>query len=341
MPPATALPLTAKDLASDQEVRWCPGCGDFSVLAVLKQVAASLGALREQLVFISGVGCSSRLPYYLNTYGFQTLHGRAPTVATGLKLIRPELSVWVVTGDGDGLSIGGNHLIHALRRNVDVKILLFNNEVMGLTKGQYSPTSRAGTRTRANPCGSVDEPLRPLTLAVAAEATFVARTIDVDVNHLTETLRRAAAHRGSAFVEIYQNCKVFNDGVFEYATDRGVKADNLVYLEHGRPLVFGQDRTRGIRLRGLRPEAVSLANGAAASAADLLVHDEADPDTTLAHLLSRMIYPKLPECVGVLRCVRRPTYEELIDGQIDEAVREQGAGELEELFAGEDAWVVE
>ncbi len=341
MPPATALPLTAKDLASDQEVRWCPGCGDFSVLAVLKQVAASLGAPREQLVFISGVGCSSRLPHYLNTYGFQTLHGRAPTVATGLKLIRPELSVWVVTGDGDGLSIGGNHLIHALRRNVDVKILLFNNEVMGLTKGQYSPTSRAGTRTRANPCGSVDEPLRPLTLAVAAEATFVARTIDVDVNHLTETLRRAAAHRGSAFVEIYQNCKVFNDGVFEYATDRGVKADNLVYLEHGRPLVFGQDRTRGIRLRGLRPEAVSLANGAAASAADLLVHDEADPDTTLAHLLSRMIYPELPECVGVLRCVRRPTYEELIDGQIAEAVREQGAGELEELFAGEDAWVVE
>ena len=264
MASATPLPLTAKDLASDQEVRWCPGCGDFSVLAVMKQVLASLGVPRERFVFVSGVGCSSRLPYYLNTYGFQTLHGRAPTVATGLKLIRPELSVWVVTGDGDGLSIGGNHLIHALRRNVDLKILLFNNEVLGLTQGQYSPTSRAGTRTRANPQGSIDEPLRPLTLAVAAGATFVARTIDVDVTHLTETLRRAAAHKGSAFVEIYQNCKVFNDGVFEYATEKGVKADNLVYLEHGKPLVFGQDQNRGIRLRGLHPEAVTLTNGTTA-----------------------------------------------------------------------------
>jgi 2-oxoglutarate ferredoxin oxidoreductase subunit beta len=339
MASATALPLTAKDLASDQEVRWCPGCGDFSVLAVMKQVLASLGVPREQLVFVSGVGCSSRMPYYLNTYGFQTLHGRAPTVATGLKLSRPELSVWVVTGDGDGLSIGGNHLIHALRRNIDLKILLFNNEVLGLTRGQYSPTSRVGTRTRANPQGSIDEPLRALTMAVAAGATFVARTIDVDVTHLTETLRRAAAHKGSAFVEIYQNCKVFNDGVFEYATEKGVKADNLVYLEHGKPLVFGQDQNRGIRLRGLHPEAVTLTNGT--TLADLLVHDERDPDTTLAHLLSRMVYPTLPECVGVLRCVERPTYGDLLDAQIDEAVRSEGAGQLDELFAGDDAWVIE
>jgi 2-oxoglutarate ferredoxin oxidoreductase subunit beta len=338
MASVAALPLTAKDLASDQEVRWCPGCGDFSVLAVMKQVLASLGVPRERLVFVSGVGCSSRMPYYLNTYGFQTLHGRAPTVATGLKLIRPELSVWVVTGDGDGLSIGGNHLIHALRRNIDLKILLFNNEVLGLTRGQYSPTSRVGTRTRANPQGSIDEPLRALTLAVAAEATFVARTIDVDVEHLTETLRRAAAHKGSAFVEIYQNCKVFNNGVFEYATEKGVKADNLVYLEHGKPLVFGQDQNRGIRLRGLHPEAVTLTNDT--SHADLLVHDERDPDTTLAHLLSRMVYPNLPECVGVLRCVERPTYSDLLDGQIEEAVRSEGPGQLEELFTGDDAWVV-
>jgi len=335
---ATALPLTAKDLASDQEVRWCPGCGDFSVLAVMKQVLASLGVPRERLVFVSGVGCSSRMPYYLNTYGFQTLHGRAPTVATGLKLTRPELSVWVVTGDGDGLSIGGNHLIHALRRNIDLKILLFNNEVLGLTRGQYSPTSRIGTRTLANPQGSIDEPLRALTLAVAAEATFVARTIDVDVTHLTETLRRAAAHKGSAFVEIYQNCKVFNDGVFDYATEKSVKADNLVYLEHGKPLVFGQDHNRGIRLRGLHPEAVTLTNGT--THADLLIHDERDPDTTLAHLLSRMVYPKLPECVGVLRCVERPTYGDLLDAQIEEAIRAEGAGQLDELFAGDDAWDV-
>jgi 2-oxoglutarate/2-oxoacid ferredoxin oxidoreductase subunit beta len=320
-------------------VRWCPGCGDFSVLAVMKQVLASLGLPRERLVFVSGVGCSSRMPYYLNTYGFQTLHGRAPTVATGLKLTRPELSVWVVTGDGDGLSIGANHLIHALRRNIDLKILLFNNEVLGLTRGQYSPTSRVGTRTRANPQGSIEEPLRALTLAVATGATFVARTIDVDVAHLTETLRRAAARRGSAFVEIYQNCKVFNDGVFEYATEKGVKADNLVYLEHGKPLVFGQDQNRGIRLRGLHAEAVSLSNGA--SHADLLVHDERDSDTTLAHLLSRMVYPNLPECVGVLRCVERPTYGDLLDGQIEEAVRSEGAGQLDELFSGDDSWFVE
>jgi 2-oxoglutarate ferredoxin oxidoreductase subunit beta len=337
MASVASLPLTVKDLASDQEVRWCPGCGDFSVLAVMKQVLASLGVPRERLVFVSGVGCSSRMPYYLNTYGFQTLHGRAPTVATGLKLTRPELSVWVVTGDGDGLSIGGNHLIHALRRNIDLKILLFNNEVLGLTRGQYSPTSRVGTRTRANPQGSIDEPLRALTLAVAAEATFVARTIDVDVEHLTETLRRAAAHKGSAFVEIYQNCKVFNDGVFEYATEKGVKADNLVYLEHGKPLVFGRDQNRGIRLRGLHPEAVTLTNDT--SHADLLVHDERDLDTTLAHLLSRMVYPNLPECVGVLRCVERPTYGDLLDGQIEEAIRSEGAGHLEELFTGDDAWV--
>jgi 2-oxoglutarate ferredoxin oxidoreductase subunit beta len=336
----TPLPnLTPKDLTSDQEVRWCPGCGDYSILAQLKKALASLGVPREKLVFVSGIGCSSRLPYYLNVYGFHTIHGRAPTIATGLKLIRPDLSVWVVTGDGDGLSVGGNHLLHALRRNVDVKILLFNNEVFGLTKGQYSPTSRVGTRTRSSPQGSVDEPLRPLTVALAAEATFAARTLDVDVDHLTETLRRAAAHRGSAFVEIYQNCKIFNDGVFEYATDRGARADNLVYLEHGRPLVFGRDRNQGIRLRGLRPEVVPLYNGA--EEADVLVHNEHADDTTPAHLLSRMAYPDFPEAVGVLRRVERPTHGELVDAQIVEAVQLDGPGDLAELFAGDDSWLVE
>ncbi|HTU88828.1 MAG TPA: 2-oxoacid:ferredoxin oxidoreductase subunit beta, partial [Gemmataceae bacterium] len=233
--------LTAKDLASDQEVRWCPGCGDYSILAQMKKALAGLGIPREKFVFISGIGCSSRFPYYMNTYGFHTIHGRAPAIATGLKLARPDLSVWVITGDGDGLSIGGNHLIHAIRRNMDLKIILFNNEIYGLTKGQYSPTSRIGTRTKSSPLGSIDTPLRPLSLALGADATFVARTLDVDIHHLTETLKRAAAHKGTAFVEVYQNCKIFNDGVFEYTTDKSVKADNVLHLQHGRPLVFGKD----------------------------------------------------------------------------------------------------
>jgi 2-oxoglutarate ferredoxin oxidoreductase subunit beta len=338
---STATPLntlTAKDLASDQEVRWCPGCGDFSILAQMKKALASLGIPREKMVFVSGIGCSSRFPYYLNTYGFHTIHGRAPTIATGLKLCRPDLSVWVITGDGDGLSIGGNHLIHAIRRNVDLKILLFNNEIYGLTKGQYSPTSRAGTRTRSSPQGSFDNPLRPLSLAIGAEATFVARTIDIDINHLTETLRRAAAHRGTAFVEIYQNCKIFNDGVFEYATDKSDKADNVLYLEHGRPLIFGKDSNKGVRLKGLDPEVVDLGNGVRTE--QLLVHDEhAEP--SLAYLLSRMVFPDFPECMGVFRCVRRATYGELMDGQIEAAVKSQGPGRLEDLFAGDDTWVVE
>src|SRR4029077_20974252 len=236
----TPLPtLTPKDLTSDQQVRWCPGCGDYSILAQMKKALAGLGFPREENVFVSGIGCSSRFPYYMNTYGFHTIHGRAPTFATGLKVARPDLQVWVITGDGDGLSIGGNHLIHAIRRNVDLKIILFNNEIYGLTKGQYSPTSRIGTRTKSSPLGSLDNPLRPLSIAIGAEATFVARTIDVDINHLSATLQRAAAHRGTAFIEIYQNCKIFNDGVFEYATDKSIKSEHVLYLEHGRPLLYG------------------------------------------------------------------------------------------------------
>src|SRR5438270_6894663 len=250
---AATTPLTTlkpADLASDQEVRWCPGCGDYSILAQMKKALAPLGVAREKMVFISGIGCSSRFPYYMNTYGIHSIHGRAPTLATGLKAARPDLTVWVITGDGDGLSIGGNHLIHCIRRNVDLKILLFNNEIYGLTKGQYSPTSRTGTRTKSSPQGSIDNPLRPLSIAIGAEATFVARTLDTDIHHLTEVLRRASAHKGTAFVEIYQNCKIFNDGVFEYATDKTVNDDNRLYVEHRKPLIFAKDRHKGLRLRG-------------------------------------------------------------------------------------------
>src|SRR5919204_248839 len=330
---STATPLstlTAKDLASDQEVRWCPGCGDYSILAQMKKALAPLGMPREKMVFISGIGCSSRFPYYMNTYGFHSIHGRAPAFATGLKAFRPDLQVGVIPGDGDGLSIGGNHLIHAIRRNVDFKIILFNNEIYGLTKGQYSPTSRTGTRTKSSPLGSIDNPLRPLSLAIGAEATFVARTIDVDINHLTETLRRAAAHKGTAFVEIYQNCKIFNDMVFEYATDKTIKADNTLYLEHGKPLVFGKDRNKGIRLHGLDPEVVSLTSGITAD--DLLIHDEKAEEPSLAYLLSRMVYPRFPECIGVFRCAQRPCYDDLVNKQVEDVIRSKGRGKLEELL---------
>jgi 2-oxoglutarate ferredoxin oxidoreductase subunit beta len=336
----TALPtLTPKDLASDQEVRWCPGCGDYSILAQMKKALAPLGIPREQFVFISGIGCASRFPYYMNTFGFHTIHGRAPTLATGLKLARPDLSVWVITGDGDGLSIGGNHLIHAIRRNIDVKIILFNNEIYGLTKGQYSPTSRIGTRTKSSPLGSIDAPLRPLSLALGADATFVARTVDTDIHHLTETLKRAAAHRGTAFVEVYQNCKIFNDGVFEYATDKSIKADNVLSLQHGRPLVFGKDQNKGIRLHGLNPEVVDLGNGIAKD--DLLVHDEKADEPSLAYLLSRMVYPEFPECIGVFRCVERPTYDNVLNKQINDVCFEDNGAKLEDLFASDETWVVE
>jgi 2-oxoglutarate ferredoxin oxidoreductase subunit beta len=332
--------LTAKDLASDQEVRWCPGCGDYSILAQMKKALAPVGIPREKMVFISGIGCSSRFPYYMNTYGFHSIHGRAPTLATGLKACRPDLTVWVITGDGDGLSIGGNHLVHAIRRNVDIKIVLFNNEIYGLTKGQYSPTSRVGTRTKSTPQGSIDSPLHPLSIAIGAEATFVARSIDVDIHHLTETLKRAAAHKGTAFVEIYQNCPIFNDGVYEYATDKSIKADNTLYLEHGKPLVFGKDRNKGIRLHGLDPEVVTLGSGITMD--DLLIHDEKAEEPSLAYLLSRMVYPRFPECVGVFRCVQRPTYDEQLNKQVEDVIKaNKGRGKLEDLFASDDTWVVE
>jgi 2-oxoglutarate/2-oxoacid ferredoxin oxidoreductase subunit beta len=337
---ATALPtLKPQDFASDQEVRWCPGCGDYSILAQMKKALSTLNFPREKMVFVSGIGCSSRFPYYMNTYGFHTIHGRAPTFATGLRMARPDLMVWVVTGDGDGLSIGGNHLIHALRRNVDIKVLLFNNEIYGLTKGQYSPTSRLGTKSKSSPQGSIDSPVRPLSVALAAEATFVARTVDVDPNHLTATLQRAAAHKGSAFVEIYQNCKIFNDGVFEYVTDKSSKADNALFLEHGKPMIFGKDRNKGIRLNGLTPEVVTV--GKDCGLDDVVVHDETAENATMAYLLSRMMVPQFPEVFGALRNVTHPTYEELQAKQAAEVTARKGKGDLEKLFRNDDLWVVE
>jgi 2-oxoglutarate ferredoxin oxidoreductase subunit beta len=343
MPTASLPTLTTKELTTDQEVRWCPGCGDYSILAQMKKALTTVGVPREKLAFVSGIGCSSRFPYYMNTYGFHTIHGRAPTFATGLRLANPDLQVWVVTGDGDGLSIGGNHLIHALRRNMDIKVLLFNNEIYGLTKGQYSPASRVGTPTKTSPGGSFETPMRPLSVALAAEATFVARTIDVDVQHLVSTLQKAAAHKGSAFVEIYQNCVIFNDDVYKYATDKAVKADNILYLEHGKPMVFGKDKTKGIRLNGVKPEVVTV--GKDCQIDDLLTHDQHAEEPTLAYLLSRFTHDQrqpnpFPEPVGVFRSVNKPTYEESLDKRIKDAVEKKGAGKIEDLFKAEDVWTV-
>ena len=336
---ADATILTARDFASDQDVRWCPGCGDFSILAAMKKVLPAIGVPPEKLVFISGIGCSSRFPYYLNTYGIHGIHGRAPAIATGLKAVRPDLQVWVITGDGDALSIGGNHLMHAIRRNMDINILLFNNRIYGLTKGQYSPTSPLGKVTKSTPMGTIDNPVYPLSVAIGCEATFVARTVDINPRHLEMVLKRAAAHRGTAFVEIYQNCNVFNDGAWAYASDRTEKLDNIVELEHGQPLVFGKARDKGIRLRGLEPEVVRLGSGL--SEDELLVHDEQASEPSLAYLLSRMRHPEFPEPIGVLRAVDRPKYDQLLNDQIEEARKHAGNGELAELFSSGETWSVE
>ena len=329
--------LKPRDFASSQDVRWCPGCGDYSILAQVKKVLPKLGLPREKFVFISGIGCSSRFPYYLNTYGFHSIHGRAPGIASGVKLSRPDLSVWVVTGDGAGLSIGGNHLMHLIRRNMDVNVLLFNNRIYGLTKGQYSPTSELGKTTKSSPMGSIDNPILPLSLAIAFEASFVARVLDVDIAHMAAVFERAARHKGTAFVEIYQDCNVFNHGAFEYATDKTQRADHTLYLEHGKPMIFGKNREKGIRQNGTDVEVVELGNGI--SEDDLLFHDEKAKQPTLAYLLSRMRYPEYPEPMGILRCVDAPRYDELAYDQIKAAVDQQGEGRLEDLFSEGDTWV--
>ena len=335
----TELPvLSAKDFASDQEIRWCPRCGDYSILAQMKKVLPTLGLPREKFVFVSGIGCSSRFPYYVDTYGFHGIHGRAPAIATGVKVSNPDLQVWVITGDGDALSIGGNHLMHALRRNIGLKIILFNNAIYGLTKGQYSPTSPLGVRTKSSPYGSVDYPLSPLSVAIASEATFVARAVDVDIQHLVAVLERAAHHEGTAFVEVYQDCNVFNTGAFNYATKKGEKEENVVYLEHGKPLVFGAKRDKGIRVNEAnRPEVVQLGNGI--SEDDLLFHDEKASSPSLAFMLARMKHPDFPEVMGVVRDVSRPTYETMVQHQIG-AARANATGDLDELFNTGDTWTV-
>lgn len=326
-----------KNFASDQEVRWCPGCGDYSILAQVQRVMPDLGIPRENIVFVSGIGCSSRFPYYMNTYGFHTIHGRAPTVATGLKSSRPDLSVWVITGDGDGLSIGGNHLLHVMRRNVDLNVLLFNNQIYGLTKGQYSPTSEFGKKTKSTPFGSIDYPLRPISVALAAEATFVARTLDRDPKHLQSILMRAAAHKGTSFVEIFQNCNIFNDGAFSAFYEKEVRHDGLVYIEHGKPVKFGKELQRGIRLNGFKPEVVEL--GGSTDEAQLLVHDEHQHDPTLAMMFDRMTYPQFPVPVGVFRDVERPTYDNLMSRQIEDAKKGKEVS-LQALLRQGDTWEV-
>ncbi len=336
----TAAPakLSPNDFASAQDVRWCPGCGDYAILAQMKKALSTLGIPPEKLVFISGIGCSSRFPYYLNTYGMHSIHGRAPAVATGLKATRPDLSVWVITGDGDGLSIGGNHLIHAIRRNLDVNIVLFNNRIYGLTKGQYSPTSPLGKVTKSTPYGAIDNPLNILSVAIGCEATFVARTVDVNTQHLGMVLRRAAEHQGTSFVEVYQNCIVFYDGAFQYAEDKATRADSTLELEHGKPMIFGKNRDKGIRLNGMEPEVVTLGGGI--TEADLLVHDESAKEPSLAYLLSRMRQPDFPEPIGVFRCVEKPRYDELLNAQIRQAVAAEGPGDLDQLFHDGETWEV-
>ncbi|OIR05460.1 2-oxoglutarate oxidoreductase subunit KorB [mine drainage metagenome] len=337
----TAPTLTAKDFANDQEVRWCPGCGDYSILAQVQKIMPTIGVPKEDVVVISGIGCSSRFPYYMNTFGMHSIHGRATAIASGLKAARPELSVWIVTGDGDSLSIGGNHTIHLLRRNFDVNVLLFNNQIYGLTKGQYSPTSEEHKVTKTTPYGSIDHPFNPLALAMGADATFVARTMDRDPKHLQQTLTRANQHKGTSFVEIYQNCSIFNDGAFEIFTEKGTKPEETLFLESGQPLIFGANKDKGVKLDGFNPVVVELGNGV--SADDLWIHD--DKDFYKAQILVRMFddprKPQhLPRPFGVFYETERPCYEDVMALQIEEVIASKGKGNLDKLLRGNEVWEI-
>lgn len=333
-----AVQLTRQDFVSDQEVRWCPGCGDYAILAALQGLVPEFGIPRERIVFVSGIGCSSRFPYYMNTYGLHGIHGRAPAIASGIALTRRDLQVWVVTGDGDGLSIGGNHLIHCLRRNVNLKILLFNNEVYGLTKGQYSPTSRQGMVTKSTPMGSLDWPFNPVSLALGAEAAFVARSLDVDRKHIVEVLRAAAEHKGSAFVEIYQNCNVFNDGAFDILTSKGGRAANQIRLVHGEKIVFGENKENGVVFQDGQAKIVNVADVGIGAIA---VHDAHREDPSLAFALSRLSHnPTGPTPMGIFRQVSRPTYDEQMELQLVAARDKAGPGDLEALLNSGDTWEV-
>ena len=332
--------LTSKDFSSDQDVRWCPGCGDYSILKQVQTVMPDLGRKREDIVFISGIGCSSRFPYYMETFGMHSIHGRATAIASGLKAARPDLSVWIVSGDGDALSIGGNHTIHLLRRNFDVNLLLFNNQIYGLTKGQYSPTSEAGKVTKSTPMGSIDHPFNPAALALGADATFVARSMDRDPKHLQAMLKRSYAHKGSSFLEIYQNCNVFNDGAFEIFTEKGSKKLETLFVEQGQPLLFGENNDKGIKLDGFTPVIVDLTEGQSAN--DLWIHDERDQ--VKANILVRFFdSPEkeghLPRPFGVFYTEDRPCYEDLLHAQIDEA-KSKAAADLDKLIAGRETWVI-
>ncbi len=336
----TAPALTAKDFATDQEVRWCPGCGDYSILAQVQKVMPTLGIPKENIVFISGIGCSSRFPYYMNTFGMHSIHGRATAIASGLKASRPELSVWVVTGDGDSLSIGGNHTIHLLRRNLDINVLMFNNQIYGLTKGQYSPTSEQNKITKSSPMGSVDHPFNPAALALGADGSFVARTMDRDPKHMQAMLLRANAHKGTSFLEIYQNCNIFNDGAFEIFTEKSSKAEETLFLEQGKPLVFGANNDKGIKLDGFKPVVVDL--NAGNSVSDLWIHDEAD--IYKAQILTRIFDdPKseghLPRPFGVFYQNDRPCYEDVMAAQIAESKSRKPA-DLDKLLKGNEIWTI-
>jgi 2-oxoglutarate ferredoxin oxidoreductase subunit beta len=333
-----AATMTRKDFQTDQEVRWCPGCGDYSILAAMQLLFADLGVRPENLVFISGIGCAARFPYYMNVYGLHGIHGRAPAIATGVALARPDLDVWVIGGDGDALSIGGNHLIHALRRNVNLNIVMFNNQIYGLTKGQYSPTSEVGKVTKSSPFGSLDTPFNPISIALGAEATFVARTHDMDRQSMMDAMRRAHEHRGAAFVEIYQNCNVFNDGAFETITAKDSRSDMLIQLEHGQPIRFGAEQERGVVLNEFGEcEIVDVAG----NESRLVVHDEHRDDPTLAFALSRLAAgPTVPTPMGVFRDVERPTYEAAVQQQLAAASERNGPGDLAGLLASGATWEV-
>jgi 2-oxoglutarate ferredoxin oxidoreductase subunit beta len=338
--PKTDDKQSAKDFKSDQEVRWCPGCGDYAILAAVQGFMPELGVKRENIVFVSGIGCSSRFPYYMNTYGLHSIHGRAPAIATGLATSRPDLSVWVVTGDGDALSIGGNHLIHALRRNVNLKILLFNNRIYGLTKGQYSPTSPLGKITKSSPVGSLDHPFNPLSVAIGAEATFVARTVDSDRAHLQSVLRAAAAHEGTALIEIYQNCDIFNDGAFEPMKNADSRDDVTIRLEHGEKIIFGANKDRCV-IRNKDGQLV-VAQVSEVDQAQIIVHDAHLDDPTYAFGLTRISHPETLQDtpIGVLRDIKRPSYDRLMREQLDQVIAKDGPGDLAKLILGKDTWEV-
>jgi 2-oxoglutarate/2-oxoacid ferredoxin oxidoreductase subunit beta len=333
--------LTSKDFVTDQEVRWCPGCGDYSILAQVQKILPTLGIPRENFAIISGIGCSSRFPYYMNTFGMHSIHGRAAAIASGLKASRPDLSVWVVSGDGDSLSIGGNHTIHLLRRNLNINMLVFNNQIYGLTKGQYSPTSEANKITKSSPYGSIDHPFNPMALALGADGSFVARSMDRDPKHLQQMLLRAHQHRGTSFLEIYQNCNIFNDGAFEIFTEKSSKADEVLFLEQGKPLIFGAQQNKGIKLVGFKPTVVEI--GKDATVEDLWIHDE--KDFFKAQILVRMFdNPQteghLPRPFGVFYESDRACYEDMMEMQIEEVIAKKGKGDLDKLLSGGENWVI-